>query len=212
MNHRDAYRKDSGEPHLDPRAIKVLIALGLVFAEASCMTTSRWNTARGPIPNPIFVSANSADLNSELAVTERAVDVLHKYNFEIDNMNQVEGTIATRYKVGASVLEPWHKDSVGSTNRWESTFQPIRRKVLLHIVRAPGGYLVSLEALKELEDMTSPSPNSAGGSTFIEDYPLRRDLNLVLGQSSPSGWVPLGHDLALEQDMLCRLQTAFSTR
>lgn len=187
-------------------------SLGLVFTGLSCATIPPWNTARGPAPNPIFVAANTTDPNSELAVTERVADVLARYNFEIDTANQVEGTIATRYKVGASVLEPWQKDSVGTANRCESTLQPIRRKVLVHVVRAQGGFLVSVEALKELEDMTSVSPNSAGGSTFIEDYPLRRDLNLVVGQASPSGWIPLGHDLALEQDMLCRLQSAYASR
>ncbi len=120
-------------------------------------------------------------------MSERTADVLAKYNFEIDTTNQLEGTIATQYRVGSSIVEPWHRDSVGFDNRLESTFQPIRRKVLVHFVRVEGGYLVSVEALKELEDFTSPTPNSPGGSTFPQRYPLRRDLNLVLGQASPAG-------------------------
>lgn len=168
--------------------------------------------ASGPVANPIFVAANSGNPESDLFVSERAADVLAKYNFEVDTTNQLEGTIATQYKIGSGVLEPWHRESVGLENRLESTFQPIRRKVLVHFVRVEGGYLVSVEALKELEDLTAPTPNSPGGSTFPQNYPLRRDLNLVLGQASPSGWIPLGRDAALEQDILCRLQTAYSVR
>jgi hypothetical protein len=101
---------------------------------------------------------------------------------------------------------------VGLANRLESTAQPIRRKVLIHFVRVDGGYLVSVEALKEIEDLASPSPNSPGNSTFRDTYPLQRDLNLVVGQSTPSGWIPRGHDVALEQDILARLKTAYSCR
>jgi hypothetical protein len=169
-------------------------------------------TATGPIANPIFVAANSGNPESDLFVSERAADVLARYNFEIDTTNQVEGTVATYYKVGSSVFEPWHRESVGLHNRLESTFQSIRRKVLIHFVRVEGGYLVTVEALKEIEDVTAPTPNSPGGSTFSPNYPLRRDLDQVLGQASPPGWTPLGRDVTLEQDMLCRLQAAYATR
>jgi hypothetical protein len=198
------------------------LALGLVVTGASCTAVSPLAVAppgaapdgmvTGAVANPIFVAANSGNPESDLFLSERAADVLAKYNFEIDTTNQLEGTIATQYKVGSGILEPWHRESIGIENRLESTFQPIRRKVLLHFVRVEGGYLVSVEALKEIEDLTSPTPNSPGGSTFPQNYPLRRDLNLVLGQASPSGWIPLGRDAALEQDMLCRLQAAYAVR
>jgi hypothetical protein len=198
------------------------LTLALVIAGSSCTAmpplavgppgVAPTGVAAGPVANPIFVAVNSGNPESDLFVSERAADVLAKYNFEIDTTNQLEGTIATQYKVGSSVLEPWHRESVGLDNRLESTFQPIRRKVLVHFVRVEGGYLVSVEALKELEDLTAPTPNSPGGSTFPQNYPLRRDLNLVLGQASPSGWIPLGRDAALEQDMLGRLQAVYAVR
>jgi hypothetical protein len=198
------------------------LILGIAVAASSCTAvpttptappgTAATGAANGAIANPIFVAANSGNPESDLFVSERAADVLARYNFEIDISNQVEGTIATQYKVGSSIFEPWHRESVGLDNRLESTFQSIRRKVLVHFVRVEGGYLVSVEALKEIEDLTAPSPNSPGGSTFSPNYPLRRDLNQVLGQASPPGWIPLGRDSALEQNMLCRLQAAYAVR
>jgi hypothetical protein len=177
--------------------------LALALTGSSCVALPV-GTARAPVNNPMFVACNNEEF-----LTERAVDVLHTYHFEVDPANQLERTIATQYKVGSGVLEPWHKESVGAANRLESTLQSIRRKVLVHFVPVDGGCLVSVEALKELEDMTGPAANSPGGATFLEDYPLERDLNLVVGQSTPSGWIPLGRDLALEQDMLCRIQRAY---
>ncbi len=198
------------------------LVLGLFVAASSCTTVPPLAiapagvapnaVASGPIANPIFVAANSGNPESDLFVSERTADVLAKYNFEIDTTNQLEGTIATQYRVGSGIVEPWDRDSVGFDNRLESTFQPIRRKVLVHFVRVEGGYLVSVEALKEQEDLTSPTPNSPGGSTFPQRYPLRRDLNMVMGQASPPGWIPRGRDAALEQDILCRLQSAYAVR
>ena len=40
----------------------------------------------------------------------------------------VEGRIETVPQVGATWLEPQRRDSVGNFNRWESTFQTIRRR------------------------------------------------------------------------------------
>ncbi|HET6323714.1 MAG TPA: hypothetical protein VFG04_03360 [Planctomycetaceae bacterium] len=168
--------------------------------------------ANAPQQTPPLFVASPTDPNSELVVNERAMDVLQHYNFEVDTNNQLEGTLSTQYKVGSGILEPWHRESVGMANRLESTAQPIRRKVLIHFVKVEGGYLVSVEALKEIEDLASPTPNSPGNSTFRDTYPLQRDLNLVVGQSTPSGWIPRGHDVPLEQDIVARLRAAYACR
>jgi hypothetical protein len=120
--------------------------------------------------------------------------------------------IETEYRTGSSLLEPWHQDSVGHENRLESTLQSVRRKVILRLVpdEAGRGYVVSVEAYKEFEDLPGVAANSPGGATFQENTPLQRDLNLVVGQSAPSGWIPAGRDLALEQRILQSLQVAYT--
>ncbi|MGE4003033.1 MAG: hypothetical protein AB7I48_22820, partial [Planctomycetaceae bacterium] len=88
----------------------------------------------------------------------------------------------------------------------------IRRKVLVRVLphdQSPG-YLVSVEAFKEIEDLPGVAANSPGGATFQESTPLERDLNLVVGQSAPSGWILAGRDPALEQQILASLQRAYS--
>lgn len=154
---------------------------------------------------PIFVPGNNEEV-----VWERVVDVIHDYRFRIARENKLVGMIETKYKVGASILEPWHRDSVGPANRLESTFQSIRRRVNVSIQRAEGGFLISVEAFKELEDLPGRTANSAGGATFQDNNPLQRDLSLVVGRSTPSGWIPLGRDISLEQSMLGRLRRTFA--
>jgi len=157
------------------------------------------------VNNPIFIPAGNQEV-----VWESVVDMLHDFQFPVARENRLDGIIQTDYKVGSGVLEPWHHDSVGHDNVWESTFQSIRRRAFVSISPAEGGYLVGIEAFKEKEDLPGLAANSAGGATFQENFPLKRDLNLVVGQSTPSGWIPQGRDPELENEMLNRLQHGFS--
>ncbi len=157
------------------------------------------------INNTIFVPANNFE-----AVWERTVDVIHDYRFPIKRENKLDGVIETEYKVGASLLEPWHRDSVGFESRLESSLQSIRRRAFVSITPAEEGYLVSVEVFQELEDVVGIATNSAGAATFQENSLLERDLNLVVGQSRPSGWIPQGRDIRIEQAMLARLQKSLS--
>lgn len=155
------------------------------------------------VSNPVFVRAN----NHEEA-WERTVDVVHDYLFEIERENKLGGVLETRYKTGANLFEPWHRDSSGARNRAESTLQSIRRKAFLSLTPVEGGFMVGVEAHKELEDVARAA-NSAGPATFLDNSPLQRDLNPVVGQATPSGWIPRGRDLALEQSILLSINRAF---
>ncbi|HUG89263.1 MAG TPA: hypothetical protein VML55_00415 [Planctomycetaceae bacterium] len=154
--------------------------------------------------NPVFIPVGHTE-----AVWERAVDVLHDYHFLVVRENKLDGTIETEYRVGSGVLEPWHHDSIGTENRLESTLQSIRRRMIVTVTPAEGGHWVSVEALKELEDLPGLAANSPGAATFQESQPLQRNLDVVVGQTAPSGWILLGRDLPLEQDYLRRLQGSF---
>jgi hypothetical protein len=157
------------------------------------------------VGQPVFVPVADQDF-----VWERTVDVLHDYPFEVDRENRLDGVIETHYKIGSGVFEPWHRESVGLANRLESTLQSIRRKVVVRVVPTQGGFLITPEVYKEQEDVIGITATSAGGATFQDHSPLQRDLNLVVGQSAPSGWILLGRDVTLEQDIRARLQAAFA--
>lgn len=152
-------------------------------------------------PPPIHVPTANQEV-----LWERVIDVLHEYHFELAREDRQDGLIETKYKVGASLQEPWHRDAVGFQNRLEGTLQSIRRRVIVRLIPDESGYLVSVEAFKEIEDLDGLAANSAGGATFQEATPLQRDLNVVVGQSAPSGWIPLGRDPLLEHDVMMRLR------
>jgi hypothetical protein len=159
------------------------------------------------MPNPVLVT-----LTNDEVLWERTIDVLHDYLFEIVREDRFSRLIETQYKVGASILEPWHKETIGVANRLEGTLQSVRRRVVVAFLphEQQAGYQMTVEAYKELEDVPGLAANSPGAATFQESRPLDVDLNPVVGQTAPSGWVPAGRDFDLEQALLRSLTAAYA--
>jgi hypothetical protein len=117
-----------------------------------------------------------------------------------------EGRIETVPLTGATVLEPHREDSVGSFNRWESTFQSIRRRATVRVMPDANGYLVEVIVEKELEDLPRPERATAGAASFRSDISLPSPrLEEVSRRREFSRWLPLGRDPALEQRMLAEI-------
>lgn len=179
------------------------LAVAVVLVVAGCTSLAPNSVVNGPI-GPVYVPAGDSTY-----VWERIVEVLHDHHFTIARENRLEGVIETEYKPGASVLEPWHRDSVNMAQRWESTFQSIRRRVVITFQPAhDGGNFINLRVDKEIEDLPGLAANSAGDATFGENATLERDLNPVVGQSAASTWLPRGRDAGLEQVLNTNIRTA----
>jgi hypothetical protein len=114
-----------------------------------------------------------------------------------------EGRIDTAPRDGATVLQPDRMDSVGTFNRWESTFQSIRRRATVRVIPNANGYLVEVIVNKELESLPKPEKATVGPAAFDSQasLPNRRLEQIVRTHPSPR-WIPLGRDPALEERML----------
>jgi hypothetical protein len=164
-------------------------------------------------PNPIAVPV----VDEELA-WDQIVDVVSGY-FTIAREQRArrngevwtEGLIQTAPQDGATWLEPHRHDSVGTFNRWESTFQTIRRRAVVRVIPDAAGYLVEVIVEKELEDLPSPEKATAGAATFRGEgsLPSRRLEQVSRTRSSPR-WLQLGRDPPLEQRMLAEIQARLS--
>lgn len=161
------------------------------------------------VSNPLFIPVTNQDL-----AWEQIVYVVDDY-FRIEQENRVqvignvvtEGRIDTFPQVGATWLEPHRPDTVGFESRWESTFQTIRRRAVVRVIPAQGGYLVDLAVYKELEDLPRPEHSTAGAATFRHDSSLPSRLGEdVLRTRFSESWIPLGRDPAVEQQMLAEIQ------
>lgn len=140
-------------------------------------------------------------------VWERTVDVVDDY-FQIVTENRIDGRIETLPRVGATLLEPWHKDSVNFDDRLEATMQTVRRRALIAITPTPDGYSLDVQVIKELEDLPHPQYASAGAATFRHDGSVERREEVVTAEVTSEGWIALGRDIALEQELLRRIEEA----
>jgi hypothetical protein len=175
----------------------------------------RFGLPAGPEPVPAFANPLSVPAANDEYAWEQIVDVVTEY-FTVTREQQVrrsgeawsEGRIETAYQGGASWLVPFRKDSVGSFNRWESTFQTIRRKALVRVMPDANGYAVEVIVEKELEDLPHPERAMAGAAAFRFDQSLPSDRSQEVGRTfSSDRWLPLGRDAALEAKMLADIQT-----
>ncbi len=167
----------------------------------------------GGLMNPIAVPVADENL-----AWDQIADVVSDY-FTIareqrarrDGHALMEGFIETAPQDGATWLEPHRRDSVGSFNRWESTFQTIRRRAVVRVIPDAAGYLVEVIVEKELEDLPKPEHATAGAATFRNDSSLpSRRLEQVSRTRSAPRWIPLGRDPPLEQRMLAEIHARLS--
>lgn len=157
------------------------------------------------VPNPL-----SMPVSDDEYAWDAIADVVSDY-FQIASEQRAvrgmegwtEGRIEAAPQIGATLFEPQRHDSVGWFNRWESTFQTIRRRAVVRVIPEPAGYLVEVEVQKELEELPRPEQSTVGAASFSNagSLPSRRTGRAIRVRTSPC-WIPLGRDLALEQRML----------
>jgi len=184
-----------------------LAALGL--GQAGCSWDGHFHaphvtrifSPRAVAENPLVVP------NSDFETFwNKTVAVVDKY-FDIASENRLSRTIVTQPKMGATLIEPWAGDSVGFTERLESTLQTIRRFAIIKVDPAPsGGYLVKVEVQKMLEDLVKPDRQAAGRAVFNNDFPVNRVREIIGPVPVPAGWIPRGRDPNLEQAILAGIR------
>ncbi len=114
----------------------------------------------------------------------------------------MDGRIETAYLVGATVMEPWRRDSTAGFERLQSTLQSIRRRATV-IVR-PNGAAYSLEVIvqKELEDTDRTEYATESNAQRRHDGTLLRKSDDYDDSPQTLGWIPLGRDSSLEQAIM----------
>ena len=179
------------------------------------MVSPQFGLPAGPDGVTVPASAITVPITDDNAAWEQIVDVVTDY-FTVSREQQArrgadglaEGRIETVPQDGATWLQPFRNDSVGDFNRWESTFQTIRRRATVRVMPDATGYTIEVIVEKELEDLPHPERATAGAATFRYDssLPTRRAGDVSRTRSSPR-WIAIGRDPPLEQRMLADLHS-----
>jgi hypothetical protein len=177
------------------------------------MMAQQFGLPTGPEAMALVASSISVPVTNDEWAWDQITDVVSEY-FTITAERPVrrggevaiEGRIDTAPLDGATWLEPHRNDSVGRFNRWESTFQTIRRRAVVRVVPDGGGYTVEVAVEKELEDLPHPERATAGAATFRNDGSLPSvRAEKVHRTRSSARWISLGRDPPLEQRMLAEI-------
>ena len=116
-----------------------------------------------------------------------------------------EGHIETKPKIGASLAEFWHADSVGFAERFDCTLQTIRRRAEVHVVPVTGGYTIDVKVFKELEDNSQPLHAVANTSNLrfrdnADEFADKIDVD-----PGSAGWFIIERDTAMENRLLMEI-------
>jgi hypothetical protein len=159
-----------------------------------------------PIGNPIFIPSCDHEF-----LWEVLTDACNSH-FETDPSGEMpirlydnvltEGRLDGKPKIGASLFEPWHSDSVGLGERFDCTLQTFRRRAILRVIPQVGGYQIEAFVYKELEDNPRPlrSPVSTANIRFKDDVDVFEGRIEV--DQGAAGWIMIGRDTTMEQRLL----------
>jgi len=190
--------------------LALLLSVGCSTYEPFATSASRdfswrWNAPQSH--NPIFVENHDHEF-----LWSVLVDVIDNH-FEIEREIPVrlygnvltEGHIESKPKIGASMTEFWHADSVGFGERFDSTLQTIRRRVEGHVVPEAGGYTIEIKVFKELEDKPRPLRAVSNASNLRFKDSADEFIDTIDVDPSSAGWFIIERDAALENRLLMEI-------
>jgi hypothetical protein len=158
------------------------------------------------IENPVLVSPGVPTARSYQDVFEKTIDILDDY-FVIRSADPYDGRILTLPRIAPGYEQPWKPGNPGARERLLATLQTTRQTAAVTIRTGErGGYLVYVEVIREMEDLSKPARASVG-AVFQESPTVDRQLD-VIGPPMPTGraWFVIGRDYALEQLILQRIR------
>lgn len=156
------------------------------------------------MPNPLHLPPVADDF-----LWLQVVDVVDDY-FRVAKEQPVQkngrflldGRLETAYRPGASLMEPWRKDSTAGFERLQSTLQSIRRRGIVTVRPTAEGYAIEVVVQKDLEDTDRTQYATETTAGVRHDGSIVRMDDDVQDGPQTLGWIPLGRDTTLEQRIL----------
>lgn len=188
-----------------------LIACGIgssILATGCALLHPRERQAVIWADNPLSVTSSDREYlwNQIVDTVDDYFPIQREERIRQSNGILTEGRIETRATVGATVLEPWRRDSTPGFELRHASLQSIRRRAIVRIWPSNEGYQIEVTVLKELEEVDRPEFSSGGGVVFRHDGTLVRHNEVTDDRPHTLSWIPLGRDLSLEQQILAELK------
>ena len=163
--------------------------------------------------NPVLLAPGQPTPEGYEEIYNRVLDTLDDY-FEIKPASRYSGVVETLPRIAPGYEQPWKTTTPDARQRLLATFQSMRHYAVARIWAGErGGYRVSIEVYKELEDLQVPLLNTGSLPIFRDSATLDRRSDVISSPRSPEyQWIPAGpaphRDFAFEQIILRKIQAA----
>ncbi|WP_164100657.1 hypothetical protein [Candidatus Laterigemmans baculatus] len=156
------------------------------------------------IPNPVVLPPAEPEFvwSQVIDTVDDYFRVVREQPLQASREIVLEGRVETAYRTGASLFEPWRKDSTKGFERLQSTLQSIRRRAIITVRPEAGGYTVAVQVDKEIEDVDHEQFASEGAITSRQDGSVEQTGDFLEAEPKTLGWISLGRDVTLEQQIL----------
>lgn len=114
----------------------------------------------------------------------------------------MEGKLTTFPEISGTSLEPWRRDTARGFERLQSTVQTIRRTCTVRVLSEPTGYQITVEVIKEQEDVDQSQFAASGAAAQRHDGSIVRNENQLRQLPLTLGWYEIGRDLDLERRIM----------
>ena len=188
--------------------IAVLACLAPAWGCASPMfVIQQANPAFVPVANREFFWNTLVDVIDDSYTIDKEERVRLVFDPQTGQNTLTDGQIVTHFEISAGWLEPWRTDTASFYDKLESTLQSMRRRAVVHVAAAEGGYMVEVNVFKDLEDVQTPMFAPASAGTLRYDTSQRHTENTITQQPVVTGWIPQGRDPAAEQYIINQLMS-----
>ena len=161
--------------------------------------------AAGEVENPVYVPLGASQ-TSYRKVFEQVIDVVDDY-FDIAESNMYAGLIRTHPRVAPGLEQFFRAGSPDFDQRLLATLQSIRHYAVVKIDGArDGGFWVDVRVFNELENVERPLRATAGAAAFRSDPTVDRQYEVIEEMPLSGGWIPIGEDVKMEQEILARIK------
>ena len=137
---------------------------------------------------------------------EAAMDTLRRHRFRLDRVDRRSGVITTRPLTSQHLLEFWRHDVETWNDLWESTLNPLRRRVQVSIEHDENGVWSSVAVAVHKERLSSPDRqfNSTGAVYQYFGNNLPSTTGKVRVTAEDDRWIGEGFDPAMEDYLALR--------
>ena len=163
--------------------------------------------------NPVLLAPGQPTPEGYEEIYNRVLDALDDY-FEIKPASRYSGVVETLPRIAPGYEQPWKITTPDSRQRLVATFQTMRHRAVAKIWAGErGGYRVSIEVYKEIENPLQPLLSPSSTPIFRDSATVDRRSEVISSPRSPEqDWIPAGpaphRDFAFEQIILRKIQVA----